>query len=344
MPFINDILKYKSLSIVGMEKNTGKTETLNYIIRRLHQLQKKVAVTSIGVDGENTDQVTNTHKPEIELFEKMLFITSEKHYHQKQLVSEILDVSTQQTALGRLITGRVKVAGKIVLSGPSQTSLLKEVIRDMERYSVDITLVDGALARRSFGSPTVTESLILTTGVALSPYVPELVKKTKFLYSLICLPQYETPLQETLLEAENGIWSIDHDHNLLNLHIPSTFLIDQHKEKLSSHENTLFISGAISDKLLNTLRLQKNIKDVVLVVKDFTRIFASPESVNAFLKKGGTLNVLLRPKLIALCINPVLPVGYAIDSNRLKECLQESLQIPVYNIKTLPHSQTLANS
>ena len=35
MPFVSDIVKYDSLSIVGLEKNTGKTEALNYILRRL---------------------------------------------------------------------------------------------------------------------------------------------------------------------------------------------------------------------------------------------------------------------------------------------------------------------
>ena len=340
MPFIKDILPYKSLSIAGMEKNTGKTEVLNYIIRRLHQMDKKMAVTSVGIDGENTDQVTNTHKPEIELFEGMLFVTSEKHYHEKQLVSEIVDVSTHRTALGRLVTGKVKIGGKVVLSGPSQTAWLKNVIHDMERHAVNITLVDGALSRRSFGSPAVTESMILTTGAALSPNIPELVKKTKFLYSLINLPQYETPFQDVLLETENGIWSIDGEEHLHHLDIPSTFLIDRYKEKLLSHGNTLFISGAVSDKLLDTLRLQKNIQDIVLVVKDFTRIFATSDSVNAFLKKGGTLNVLLKTKLIALCINPVSPMGYVMDSHKLKESLMENLQIPVYNIKTDYYLQT----
>ena len=333
MPFINDILKYKSVSIVGMEKNTGKTETLNYIIRRLNQINKKAAVTSIGIDGENTDQVTNTHKPEIELFEGMIFATSEKHYHEKQLISEILDVSIQQTALGRLVTGKVKIGGKVILSGPSNTSWLKKVIKDMKQYHVNTTLVDGALSRRSFGSPSVTESMILTTGAALSPNIAELVKKTKFQYSLINLPQYETPLQDALLDIENGIWSIDDEQNLHNLHIPSTFLIDHHKEKLFLHGNTLFVSGAVSDKLLDTLRLQKNITDIILIVKDFTRIFASFESVNAFLKKGGQIQVLLKTKLIAVCINPVSPAGYVIDSNKLKDRLIESFNVPVYDIK-----------
>ena len=47
MPFIGEILKYKSLSIVGMEKNTGKTECLNYIIDRLRDSGTKIAIYKI---------------------------------------------------------------------------------------------------------------------------------------------------------------------------------------------------------------------------------------------------------------------------------------------------------
>ena len=56
MPFVGEILKYRSVSIVGLSKNAGKTECLNYIIRRLPLDYFNVAVTSIGIDGETTDR------------------------------------------------------------------------------------------------------------------------------------------------------------------------------------------------------------------------------------------------------------------------------------------------
>lgn len=334
MPFIDDILHFRSLSIVGMEKNTGKTETLNYIIRRLYQENKIIAVTSIGIDGESTDQVTFTHKPEIRLFEDSVFITSEKHYLQKQLVSEIINVSDRFTSLGRLVTGRVKIAGKVILSGPSDTIWLKRIIGETERYGVDITLVDGALSRRSLGSPAVTESMVLTTGAAVSHYLPELVKKTKFVFSLINLEEYRTSLTEDLLKIENGIWSIGDDNRLYDLNIPSTLLLDRYKDKLFEFGHTLFVSGILTDKTLDTLRLQPEITETRVVVKDFTKIFASSETVQSYLKKGGKINVLLKTRLIAVCINPVSPAGYRMDSEKLQKALEESLEVPVYDIKS----------
>jgi hypothetical protein len=334
MPFVDDILKYKSLSIVGMEKNTGKTECLNYIINRLKNSNKKIAITSIGIDGESVDQVTNTHKPEIELFENVIFVTSEKHFREKRLTAEILDLSQQQTSLGRLVIARSKSKGKVILSGPTNTIWLKNIIADMNTYGIDTTIVDGALSRRSLGSPSITESMILTTGAALSANIPNLVRKTKFVYTLINLENFESPLNDKLIEIENGIWSINDDNNFRNLGIKSTFLLENFKDKLFDFGNTLFVSGVVSDKLLDILRMQKNISNTVLVVKDFTKIFASPESYSAYINKGGKIKVLLKTKLIAVCINPVSPEGYVLDSNKLKDALSQSIDIPIYDIKS----------
>ena len=62
MPFISGLTQLRSLSIVGMAKNTGKTECLNYVLRRLWEEypQVSLALTSIGIDGERRDQVTQT--------------------------------------------------------------------------------------------------------------------------------------------------------------------------------------------------------------------------------------------------------------------------------------------
>ena len=77
---IDEILNFKSVSVVGLAKNTGKTETLNFILQRLSDSGKTVAVTSIGLDGEQIDQVFGTQKPEITVYKGMIFNTVEKFF------------------------------------------------------------------------------------------------------------------------------------------------------------------------------------------------------------------------------------------------------------------------
>ncbi len=335
MPFIEDILQYKSLSIVGLEKNTGKTECLNYVLRRLKDTGKRIALTSIGIDGESVDQVKNTHKPEIELQENTIFVTSELHYRQKHIVSEIMDISEQRTSLGRLVTAKAKGRGKVLISGPADTASIKRIINQMATLNVDTTIIDGALSRLSLGSPAVSESIVLATGAAVSSNIPQLVRKTKFVYDLINIEEFETSIKERLINIHSGIWAIGEDADVHDLDIPSVFLLEKNKHKLFNHGTVIYVTGAISDKLLNFLRVQKSVKDIVLIVKDFTKIFVTPRALSAFMQRGATIKVLMKTNLVAVTVNPVSPEGYVLDSDTLRTAMSESLQIPVYDIKKL---------
>ena len=185
MPFVHELLKYRSVAVVGMEKNCGKTECLNYILRNLPSDGPGVCVTSIGLDGERTDQVTGTAKPEIVLRSGMFFSTSETHYRSRRLVSEIVDVSGETTALGRLITARVALEGKVILSGPSSTVSLKRWMDSISGFGIGLTIIDGALSRKSSASPAVSEAMVLATGAALSCNMPALVDRTAFCVEMI---------------------------------------------------------------------------------------------------------------------------------------------------------------
>ena len=61
MSWIEDILRCKSLSIIGLEKNTGKTESLNYILQELKDSGRTIALTSIGIDSEAGNRTLRRH-------------------------------------------------------------------------------------------------------------------------------------------------------------------------------------------------------------------------------------------------------------------------------------------
>ena len=333
MPFINDILKYRSLSIVGLEKNTGKTVCLNYVLHRLNEIGHQCAVTSIGVDGEQTDAVYGSAKPEITLFDNMLFITSEKHYYQRQLVSEIIAVDPRRTSLGRLVTGRVVCGGKILLSGAASTGMLRSQISGFRNMGVPLTIVDGALSRLSLASPTVTEAMILATGAAVSPNISQLISKTRFVCRLIALDEVRPNLQQKLNPLEQGLWAVDAEDTVHDLHIDSVFLLDKKKSDLFAYGNTIFAAGAVSDRLVKYLAAQKNIADTLLIARDFTKFFVTPETFNEYTRRGGRINVLQRSNLVALCLNPTSPQGYNLNSDEACSALSDALGLPVYDVK-----------
>ena len=335
MPFIDEVLKYKSVSIVGMQKNTGKTECLNYILTRLNTTNKHIAITSIGTDGENIDQVSFTPKPEIEIFENTIFITTEKHYREKRILSEIIDISKNNTSLGRLITAKALNKGKVIISGPSNTNWLKKIIQSMNTLKIDLTLIDGALSRLSLASPAVSEAMILNTGAAVSTNKKQLIKKTKYLFDLINIPKYDLQLNENLINFENGIYAIDKQNNIHSLEIETAFLLEKLKEKIFMFGTTIFVAGVITDKLLSFLKIQKNISEITIIIRDFTRIFVASENYYEFIRRGGKVKVLLNTKLISICVNPTSPSGFKYNSKEICDDLHKVLKVPIYDIKQI---------
>lgn len=333
MPFVENIRNYRSLSIVGLEKNTGKTVCLNYLLRRLDQLGVSTAVTSIGVDGEQVDSVFATAKPEITLYQGMQFITSQKHYYQRRLVSKIVSVDERRTALGQLVTAEVVCPGKVLLSGAATTSVLKQQIEQFKAGGMDLTIVDGALSRLSLASPTVTEAMILATGAAVSPNIQQLISRTRFVYRLIQLPEVAPDLRQSISAISSGIWGIDSDGLPHDLGIRSVFLLGRGDDDIFRYGSRIFVAGAVSDKLLKYLAVQPNIRETELIVQDFTKFFVSPDIYADFTRRGGTIKVLQRSNLIAVCLNPTSPQGYTLNSEEACHQLSEALECPVYDVK-----------
>ncbi len=332
LPFIDDILQYDSLSIVGLEKNTGKTECLKYVLDRMPVQTKRIAVTSIGIDGETVDQVTRTQKPEIVLREGMYFGTSEAHYRQRRLVSELIDVSDESTSLGRVVTAKAVTGGKILLSGPSSASSLRRWMDEMQqRFDIDLVIIDGALSRMSSASPAVSQSMILATGAAYSASMTTLVNKTAHVVDLVNLDLAGEDRLQRLAPLDKGLWFIDKGGELHSLDAVTSLSKDIHFEGMENCE-TLYVAGALVDSFLEKVRKNKDLKQVELVVRDFTKIFVTPQQFRLFIKTGGRIRVLQKSKLIAVTVNPTSPSGYVLDSDTLCGKLSEAIGLPVYDL------------
>ena len=309
MPFVGEILKHRSVSIVGLAKNAGKTECLNYILKRLPLDYFNVAVTSIGIDGETTDQVTGTAKPEITVREGMFFATSEKHFRQKRPLSELYDVGEEDTALGRVVTAKALQEGKVLLSGPSSAAALKRWMRSLKDFGIDLILIDGALSRLSTASPAVSEAMVLSTGAAFSANIRDLVNRTAYAVELIRLPQYAGPEPELRVSSFSAL-----DAGMLK------------------GNRVIEVEGALTDRLLQMVKNSLGEGGIELVVGDFTKVFCSQELYSAFIRRGGRISVRLKSELLAVCVNPKAPNGIVLDSDILCRELSARIGLPVYDI------------
>lgn len=332
MQLVEKILEHRSCSIIGMEKNTGKTECLNYILSHLPE-NKQIALTSIGIDGERQDQVTRTPKPEICLRPGTLFATSEAHYRQKQLSAEVLQISGESTSLGNVVIARALTSGKIMLSGPSSAAGLRRWMIEMQSWHPDLILIDGALSRKSLASPAVSESMVLATGAAYSVDLNTLVQQTAFVAELVYLPLAEKDDIQLFDKEENSIWVKLKNEGWQKLPVTSSLHLRSFKWNTLPEITCLYVSGALTDMVMELMQKESVLKNSDLLVRDFTKIFVSPLQYRLFVKRGRQIQVLQQTKLIAVCVNPVAPNGFVYHSENLCKKMSEVLQVPVYDVK-----------
>ncbi|NUU99273.1 hypothetical protein XO12_03890 [Marinitoga sp. 1154] len=320
-------MEFKSISIVGLEKNTGKTETINYLIKKI---KKNIGITSIGIDGESIDQVTYTKKPEIEIKEETIFATAEKFYKQKKFTSEILSIEDElRTSLGRIIIAKALEKGKIILAGPQSAEKLKQLIEKLKTFGAELILIDGALSRLSPASPVITDAMILATGAALTININELVKRTIHTVKMIQLD--ETEKKEKIKNLSDGIYTIA--EKIEKLPIKSLLSFKNLEKHILEYGKKIYLTGALTENFLKYLIKQKDLKNVEIIVKDFTKIFITPETYKIYTKKGGKIKVLKKTNLIAITINPYSPQGYILDSNEIKKRLRKLTDIPIINVR-----------
>lgn len=258
MPFVESIVRYKSVSIIGMEKNCGKTVVLNHILSRLANFNIKTAVTSIGIDGETKDAVTHTAKPEITLHKGTLFATSQSHYLTRRLQSEILDMGADSTSLGRIVIAGVLEEGQLLLSGPGDTPSLKRLIDQFHSLGAELVLVDGALSRKSLASPSITEGMILCTGAALSLNIEQLVAQTKHTCNMINLPLYEG--KEDVVRIEGMV-----TERILEKHSKKTVVVKDFTK--------LFLTAPVYRKFIQTggeIKVETKSELIALCVNPFS--------------------------------------------------------------------------
>ncbi|MEF9932355.1 MAG: hypothetical protein RR770_08675, partial [Bacteroidales bacterium] len=132
--------------------------------------------------------------------------------------------------------------------------------------------------------------------------------------------------------VENGVWGISKEGEVINFNLQSSLTLNNLDNNITLGNRVVYVSGALTDRFLKLILDSKEVKEIVLVVRDFTKIFVTEPNYRAFIKRGGRIRVLQKSKLIAVCVNPIAPNGYVLDSDLLCRKLEEAIKLPVYDI------------
>jgi hypothetical protein len=163
------IAPVQRLALVGLAKNTGKTETLAASLRELATQNTRVGVTSIGRDGEEHDVIdARINKPRIVLQAGSLVASTDALVRASGLAHERLAQTGVRTPLGEVVITKLTEQGAIEVAGPSTAEDLRTVSDAMIGFGAEIVLIDGSIDRRAASSPAVADGLLMATGAVLS--------------------------------------------------------------------------------------------------------------------------------------------------------------------------------
>jgi len=334
--FLDIFEKYKSISIIGTAKNVGKTTTLNYMIN-IAKNRYNLGLTSIGRDGESKDEIFSTPKPRIYV-EKGTIIATAKHcIFNSDITKEILVAVNLNTPLGEILIIRALSDGFVELAGPSKNADLIKIKKMLYDLNCDLVIVDGAVNRKSYAAPIVTDATILATGAAFSKDIATVVDHTSHLVNILSL-EAEYDLQIISLSKKIfkvgtiGIISSNFDTKIIDS-INIREALKGIKKELVVDFPYIIAKGIVSDNFVEELMKYANhYNRIVLLVEDSTKLFLSREVLSRFQKSGGILKVIYPIKIVGVTINPKSPNGDGFSKDKFLKLLKQNIQIPVFNL------------
>ena len=331
--------KYKTVSIVGMAKNSGKTTALNYFIEEAMDEGLLLGVTSTGRDGEATDLVTGTDKPRVYLYSGTLVSVPTQLYELADAGLEILRMTNYHTSIGQIMLCRVVDSGYVQIAGPVNTADHKRLCREMFDHGAEMVLIDGAIDRKSIAAPETSDAIILATGAVLSRSIKRVVEETAHIVGLYQLPELEPGESRSLLESGpmDRLVILDRGVNGLAARVldlktglsASRFLDDE----LTDDSESIFIPGALTNSVIADINPEK-LKRIKVILKDPTKIFIDSMNWQQLRKKGFTAYVLDNITVAAVTVNPMAPLGYAFGHEELRSAMEGALKgIPVIDVR-----------
>jgi hypothetical protein len=334
----------KRLALVGLAKNTGKTEALAALLRELEAQGRRVGVTSVGRDGEERDVIdSRIEKPRVVLSAGSLVATTDGLLRASAIPHEVLVDIGVRTPLGRVLLARLEAVGAIEVAGPSAAADVRAVSDAMLAQGAEQVLIDGAIDRRAAASPAVADGLIIATGAVLDHDIGEVVLQTRDAVELVRLagidedPETGPRLRALANVGESMLVGEDLEPSAL----PPRFLLtaDSGQAAQLLDENPgarwLIVKGALPERFLRGLLhpVRKRRRELVVIVADPTKVFLWKRGPEWYERQGVVLRALNRVALEAITVNPVAPQSHRFDSVQLRALLAQAIpDVPIFDV------------
>jgi hypothetical protein len=327
--------KYKTVSVIGMAKNAGKTTALNYLIAQAEDDGLRLGISSTGRDGESEDVVTGTDKPRIFLPEDSLVVTASGIYELSDAGLEILSMTDHASPLGRILICRVAEAGFVQTAGPVTTAGQKEVCAFMLASGARIVLIDGAIDRKSIASPEASDGIILATGAVLSRSLTKVAEETGFAVEILGLPEFKDEGIRSAIEENPGSILVFGEDNVKMLPDKTGLTPGMGiSREITAETRCVYLPGALTAGLIASVD-SSLLGGLEFIVRDSTKVFIDRSSWRRFKARGLRVSVLSGVEIAAVTVNPKAPEGYSFDSRALIDAVKRVVgDLPVIDVRS----------
>jgi len=322
-------------SIIALSKNAGKTTLLNYFINQYQQASVKLGISTIGVDGEEKDLLSGHAKPLLTVPEGTLVVTTAGGLSTGTASWRILEKTAISSSIGDVYLAEAVQSGTVKLLGTPHAEDISYIGHLFHSYGVEKMFVDGAYDRFSSADPSLVDHIYLVIGASLHPDEKifwRIVEKKLFPFF------YPIVREEEIIQKSNE-W--ERREQLIIKHrdqwnrYPARELYTN-QTLLNGHIEWMLLPGVLTEQLMYKMLHTKRAWHIVL--PHGLKSFLTPEMVDKWRRKGGTIQVLHPISIKSIVYNPYSPEGYTLSSWQMEQRLQRMVkawtteQIPVINI------------
>lgn len=308
----------RTVAVMGMSKNTGKTVTLNHLLAQAHAAGTLVGVTSIGRDGEERDEVYQISKPPVRVWPRTLVATARATLTRAKTRTQFLAGTGIESPMGEIVLVQVLEHGEMEIAGASRSSDQRSVIARLQQCGASLVLLDGALGRSQHASPSIADGVLLATGAAIGGGIQDVLRKTHDRLTILSIEQVDPNTRQrcAALFKQGGVALWDHQGGLVfsapiaTLNAGETLL-----HYANSPLASVALTGAVGRSLWAVLKaLASKHPGLSIVVADGTKLFIDASELASLQRLGARVQAFSAIRMLGITLNPFSPFGGSFDA------------------------------
>lgn len=288
-----------------------------------------LGLTSIGLDGEELDQVSFLPKPRVHLPAGSLVATAEGCLKQAEAQVQVLEHTGIPSGLGEILVARVKSPGNCLIGGPSLTQAMARVRERLSQLGAEKLFIDGAFSRQSHA--LAGDALVLVVGAHRAQDMDTVVRSAALSLQRMNLPQADPAL--AFLDTEDRLGWLDHQNGFHPL--PQSSLIGQ-TEALDYDQLQdaawLYLPGALDSLAARSLVRHRKQMRFGLILRSPLALVMDDTSLKHLFLMNKPIRVLRQIKLAFVALNPYSPDGHQFNNVAFHQAMREKTDLPLINV------------